>query len=106
MNHRYELNTQKHHMPEALLSALLYTDNIVNNCIINYFTVINVNCIFISNEAYAGSRSNLLICITNVRRGNFECLWGTPLYATKQVDMRCHSCTVGAHSAPKCFTLF
>ena len=56
------LNTQKHHMPEAQLSAMLYTDNIVNNCIINYFTVINVHCIFISNEANNGSRSNLLIC--------------------------------------------
>jgi hypothetical protein len=100
------LNTQKHHMPEALLSALLCRDNIVNNCIINYCTVINVHCIFISNEAYAVSRSNLLICIRNLRRGNYVYLWRTPLYATKQVDMRCRSCTVGAHSAPKCLFLF
>jgi len=100
------LNTQKHHMPEALISAVLYTDNIVNNCIINYFTVINVHCIFISNEAYAFSRSNLLICIRNVRRANFECLWPNLLYAAKQFDIGCHSCTVCGHSATKCVTLF
>lgn len=37
-------------MPEALLSALFYVDNIVNNYIINYFAVINERGIFISNE--------------------------------------------------------
>jgi len=71
MNRRYELKYTKRHVPEALLSALLYTDIIVNNCIINYFTVINVHCIFISNEAFSCLRSNLLICIRNVRRGDF-----------------------------------
>ena len=71
MNHRYELKYTKTSHARNTISALLYTDNIVNNYIINYFTVINVQCKFISNEAYAGSRSNLLICFRNVQRENF-----------------------------------
>jgi hypothetical protein len=73
-------------MPEALLSVLFYTDNIVNNYIINYFAVINVHCTFIANEDYVGSTSNLLICIRNAGKGDFQCLWLTTLYATKKLD--------------------
>jgi hypothetical protein len=51
MNHRYELKYTKTSHARNTISALLYTDNIVNNYIINYFTVINVQCKFISNEA-------------------------------------------------------
>ena len=67
-----DLNTQKHHMPEALLSALFYADNIVNNYIINYFTVINVHCTFISHVDYVDSRPNLLICIRNAHNRDFQ----------------------------------